>query len=134
MPGFSPSLADYRVEQEFIHDPSLVLYLPLYKHAGAVISDESHLGHLCTVTGALWRPNGRYFNGSTNKIEIPASAKQFDFTSEDFTIIAQIYPEDIQLLSQICPFWNRTNNNNYLSFYFFLFGSPFRSNYFKSIC
>jgi len=79
----------------FIFDPSLVLYLPLYELDGAKFQSKDAYGHLCTVTGALWRPNGRYFNGSTNKIEIPASAKQFDFTSEDFTIIAQIYPEDI---------------------------------------
>jgi len=25
-------------------------------------------GHLCTVTGALWRPNGRWFDGSDDRI------------------------------------------------------------------
>jgi len=28
-------------------------------------------GHPCTVTGALWRPNGRYFDGSDDEIGHP---------------------------------------------------------------
>ena len=47
----------------FRYDPSLVLYLPLSKLDGDVISDRSAYGHLCTVTGALWGLNGRVFDG-----------------------------------------------------------------------
>ena len=56
---------------DFVFDPSLVLYLPLYQLDGAsFVSKDAH-GHLCSVTGALWRPNGRYFDGTDDKITIP---------------------------------------------------------------
>jgi len=48
---------------EFIYDPSLVLYLPLWELDGSSFMSRDAYGHLCTVTGALWRPNGRYFDG-----------------------------------------------------------------------
>lgn len=51
------------IKQDFIYDPSLVLYLPLWKLDGASFADHSAYGHLCTVTGALWTPNGRKFDG-----------------------------------------------------------------------
>ena len=47
----------------FIRDPSLVLDLPLYKLDGASFMSKDAYGHLCTVTGALCRPNGRIFDG-----------------------------------------------------------------------
>ncbi len=53
----------------FIFDPSLVLYLPLYELDGATIASRDAYGHLCTVTGASWRPNGRYFDGVDDKID-----------------------------------------------------------------
>ena len=52
----------------FIFDPSLVLYVPLYKLDGVSFASRDAYGHLCTVTGALWRTNGRYFDGSDDKI------------------------------------------------------------------
>ena len=55
---------------DFIFDPSLVLYLPLYELDGASIMSKDKHGHLCTVTGALWRPYGRCFDGSDDKIVI----------------------------------------------------------------
>jgi len=56
------------IERDFILDPSLVLYLPLYKLDGASIMSQDGCGHLCTVTGALWRHNGRYFDGTDDFI------------------------------------------------------------------
>ena len=53
---------------DFIFDPSLVLYLPLYKLDGACFMSEDKHGHLCTVTGALWRPDGHYFDGQDDYI------------------------------------------------------------------
>ncbi len=55
----------------FILDPSLVLYLPLYELDGASSKSKDAHGHLSTVTGALWRPNGRYFDGTDDYIQIP---------------------------------------------------------------
>ena len=55
----------------FIFDPSLVLYLPLHKLDGASIMSCDAYGHLCSVTGALWTPNGREFDASDDKITVP---------------------------------------------------------------
>lgn len=52
-----------KIVRDCIFDPSLVLYLPLYKLDGASIMSRDAYGHLGTVTGALWRPNGRSFDG-----------------------------------------------------------------------
>jgi len=54
---------------DFIFDPSLVLYLPLYKLDGASIKSQDAYGHLCTATGALWRPKGRLFDGTDDVID-----------------------------------------------------------------
>jgi len=56
---------------DFIFDPSLVLYLPLWKLNGASFMSKDTYGHLCTVTGALWRPDGHYFDGTDDKLTIP---------------------------------------------------------------
>jgi len=52
-------------------DPSLVLYLPLWKldaTSGGKITSQDAYGYLCTVTGAVWRPTGRYFDGADDEI------------------------------------------------------------------
>ncbi len=59
------------IERDFIFDPSLVLYLPLYKLDGASFMSQDAYGHLCTVTGALWGSNGRSFDGLDDKIVVP---------------------------------------------------------------
>ncbi len=59
---------------DFIFDPNLVLYLPLYKLDGASFMSKDAYGHLCTVTGALWRPNGSLFDGTDDYITIPNSS------------------------------------------------------------
>ena len=55
-------------------DPSCVLYLPLHRLDGASFMSKDAYGHLCTVTGALWRPNGRWFDGLDDKITVPDHA------------------------------------------------------------
>ena len=64
----------------------LVLYLPLWALKNSSFKSVDPYGHLCSVTGALWRPNGHYFDGSDDKIEIPDSPL-WDFGG-DFTIQA----------------------------------------------
>ena len=54
---------------DFVFDPSLVLYLPLYQLDGASFVSRDAYGHLCTVTGAVWRPNGKYFDGTDDEID-----------------------------------------------------------------
>ncbi len=59
---------------DFVFDPSLVLYLPLWKLDGASIMSQDAYGHACTVTGALGRPHGHYFDGSDDYITIAANS------------------------------------------------------------
>lgn len=40
-----------------------VLFLPLHQLDGASFMSQDKHGHLCTVTGALWTPQGRSFDG-----------------------------------------------------------------------
>jgi len=49
--------------ESWILDPSLVFYADLAKHDGAAFMSDDAYGHLCTVTGALLRPDGRLFDG-----------------------------------------------------------------------
>ena len=56
-----------------VSDSSLVLYLPLYWPDGSSFMSRDACGHLCTVTGALWRPNGRYFDGTDDRIVTSAT-------------------------------------------------------------
>lgn len=58
---------------DFIFDSSLVLYLPLYRLDGASFTSKDAYGHLCTVTGALWRSNGRYFDNVDDRIDCGSS-------------------------------------------------------------
>lgn len=50
-----------------VYDPSLVLYLPLwYPYSdmdGSTIYSYDKNRHSCTVTGAVWQPYGRLFDG-----------------------------------------------------------------------
>ena len=75
---------------DFIFDPSLVLYLPLYELDGASIMNRSAYGHTCVVTGALWRPNGRYFYNTNDWINC-GTASPFNITGA-ITLEAWIYP------------------------------------------
>ena len=72
---------------DFIRDPSLGLYVPLYKLDGASFMSKDAYGHLCTVTGALWTPRARDFDGVDDKIVIPHH-ESLTFTTGDFTIEA----------------------------------------------
>ncbi len=58
-----------RPGRDFIFDPSLVLYLPLHQLDGASFMSKDAYGHLATVTGALWTPNGRSFDGIDDKVD-----------------------------------------------------------------
>lgn len=55
-----PSLATPRIDLG-----GCVFYAPLWHPTlgGTTFQSKDKYGHLCTVTGALWRPNGRYFDG-----------------------------------------------------------------------
>lgn len=63
--------------EDFIYDPSLALYLPLYELDGASIMDRSAYGYSCSVSGALWAPNGHWFDGSNDEITHPTLLDTF---------------------------------------------------------
>ncbi len=67
---------------EFIFDPSLVLYLPLYELDGASFMSKDAYRHLCTATGASWRPNGHYLDGADDYISVP-NQSALDFAGKD---------------------------------------------------
>lgn len=85
---------------DFIFDPSLVLYLPLYGLGGAKIVSCDAYGHLCTVTGAVWRPNGTYFDGTDDNINC-GNASSLDITSA-ITIEYWVYPDAINKFQTVC--------------------------------
>ncbi len=76
---------------DFIFDPSLVLYLPLYKLDGASFMSKDAYGHLCPVPGALWTPNGRYFDGLDDFITLPDISGLF---STEGTLIIWLKNDD----------------------------------------
>jgi len=78
---------------DFIFDPSLVLYLPLYELDGASFTSRDVDGHLCTVTGAVWRPNGHYFDGSDDEVNCGNNVS-LDIT-DAITIEAWIDPSNL---------------------------------------
>ena len=55
----------------FITDPNLVLYLPLYQVDGASLMSRDACGYLGNATGAQWKPDGRAFDGIDDYITLP---------------------------------------------------------------
>lgn len=53
---------------DFVFDQGLVLYLPLHELDGSSFASKDVSGQLATVTGALWRPSGRTFDGIDDEI------------------------------------------------------------------
>jgi hypothetical protein len=79
-----------QIKRGFMLEPNLVLYLPLYEVDGASFMSRDAYGHLCAVTGALWKFPGRYFDGVDDNISISDHAA-LKLTS-DITIIGWINP------------------------------------------
>ena len=74
---------------KFIFDPSLVLYVPLCGLDGASFASRDAYGHLCTVSGALWRPCGHYFDGTDDRIVVSDHTSLSPGTS-DFSLEAWV--------------------------------------------
>ena len=71
-------------------DPSVVLYLPLYRIDGGSQVSRDAYGQAVNVTGALWTPVGRSFDGVDDVINCGA-ASSLDLQYY-FTIAAWINP------------------------------------------
>ena len=75
--------------KQFFYDPSLVLSLPLWLSDGSSFMSRDHYGHLCSVTGALWTPQGRSFDGVDDCIIISSN---LGITGGDITICVWFKP------------------------------------------
>jgi len=94
-----------KLQKEFMLDPSLALYLPLYEPDGVSFMSKDRYGHLCTASGALWTPQGRAFGGVADYIDC-GDKDLFSFTDGvtdiPFSIEAWIKPDNIAGTRQIC--------------------------------
>jgi len=78
--------------------PGYVLNLPLYRLDGVSFMSKDARGHLCTVSGALWTPRGRSFDGVDDYLEMPDSPSlklTGDTTVEAWTNRAKIGDQEI---------------------------------------
>jgi hypothetical protein len=66
-----------------IHDPSLVLYLPLHKLDSASFVSRDAYGHPAVDSGTLWTPQGRSFDGINDLIDCGGSPA---FDSQHYTL------------------------------------------------
>jgi hypothetical protein len=74
-----------------ILNSNLVLYLPLHKTDGDSFMSRDGYGHVVTVTGALWTPQGRTFDGTDDVINCGAAAALAALT-DNMTIESWIKP------------------------------------------
>ncbi len=77
---------------------NLTLNLPLYHTAlsGSTFTSVDKNALTATVTGATWGIQGRDFNpGTPDYITIPASATQLNFTTQSFSVFANLKIDDL---------------------------------------
>ena len=65
--------AKHFATERYIRSTKPVLYISGRKDSGGtnIFRSDDAYGHLCTVTGALWTPQGRSFDGIDDKIIVP---------------------------------------------------------------
>ena len=63
---------------DLIFDSGLTLYLPFYRLDGSSLISKDAYGHSCTVNGAAWRTQGRYFDGIDDRIAV-GTVSDFSF-------------------------------------------------------
>jgi len=63
-PLYIPAISNGYAPNDFIVDSSLVLYLPLYLLKGSKFKSVDAYKRTATVTGAVWGPTGRLFDGT----------------------------------------------------------------------
>lgn len=81
---------------DFLHDPSLVLYLPLGDLDGDSIQDQSAYGHTCAVTNATLYPGrGRYFGSANDVITVPKTASINNIFTGGATLIVELNPDSL---------------------------------------
>lgn len=71
--------------KNFVYDPTLALYLPLWQKDSPTFMSSDHYGHLVTRTGAVWTSQGHSLDGVDDSFLLgdPAS---LELGSSPFTI------------------------------------------------
>ena len=83
----------------FINDSSLVLNLPLYELQGNSFLSRDAYGHLVTVTGTVWTPQGRAFNGTSDLMTI---AHNSTIKPDQYTVEIWLKPDaDVSIYRDI---------------------------------
>ena len=83
-----------------IFDHSLSLSLSLSEMDGNSFISRDTCGHSCSVTGAIWRPDGRYFDGDDDLINCSDNGA-LNFTTGEFTLEAWINAASLAANSEI---------------------------------
>lgn len=101
-----------RMTPAFVYDPTLVLYLPLRQLDSATFADRSAYGHLVTRSGAVWQPQGTYFDGIDDKINCGSLAALA--LDQAFTLMMWVkLPIPITASWQSLLSYNRNGTNFY---------------------
>jgi hypothetical protein len=79
------------MRQKIFSSPSLALDLPLRKLDGSYFMSRDSYGRKATVTGALWRPDGRYFDGVDDYIELSDTFMPITGSTSK-TLMARVIP------------------------------------------
>ncbi len=96
----------------FIFDPSLVLYLPLHELDGASFVSKDAYGHLWTPTGAVWRPNGYYFDGADDRISMASIPSLLNLGNQTtYTIMGWFNCANVTIWNVIFGEGNTASNN-----------------------
>ena len=90
------------------------LYLPLWKRDGSTFLRDDGSGTVCTVTGALWTPQGRSFDiAHDDVINIPDSSL-WNISSNDFTISLWVKHSELGVVHH---YVSQGIDNNYYWFF-----------------
>lgn len=96
------SVTDFEFAQP---NANCVLYMPGLPGNGSTIYDRSIYGNHGTIFGATWErlPSGLQANSfiTDDYLSIPAENTEFDFTSEDFSIILAVCPTSLVALGML---------------------------------
>ena len=88
--------------------PQVRLHLPLYLLDGASFRSVDSTGHLCTSSGSVWRPKGRYFDGVDDFLSLTHHARLLPGGA--FSVVAWIKPNKITGTQQI---FNKLNAGDF---------------------
>ena len=98
----------YLTEEDFILDPSLVLYLPLHMLDGSPFMSRDHYGSLCTVFGALWTPQGRSYCAAADDYVDCGSPAILD-NINTLTVMVWVYAQTLPALGT--RIWYKTHKD-----------------------